>query len=115
MYEVILDTFKPKSQIPISDLHNTNLDNVIIVAESILNKTGQKILIRQYSDYLRCSSWKHIKYDWSNFYLRKFNHNVNKGFLSVKDAINSAINNNHKVYVLQNKTELKNFIKTNKL
>lgn len=97
MYHVIRRV-ENNREVTLAEIGNLALNNHIIVCE---RGEIQNILIY--------GSWYHSSpYSWQLFYCRKMNRTK---YSTIKEAIESRFEKGYEVYVLDNKRELKEFIK----
>jgi len=99
MLEVI-KTIQKADIVHLEDMEHYSVTSTIIVAERENNSSCQSILIQERSGH----------FYWNNFYLR--NCDIRTRYYSVKEAIESRFDKGYKVFLLSNKTEFREFIKT---
>ena len=99
MYEVVRQVeLKPEPVCLDSIPHISN--SRIIVCEKITDPACQSVLVCE----------KNGAYYWNNFYVKTCPYRTR--YDSVKEAIASRFEKSYRVFILDNKTQLKQFIKT---
>ena len=95
----VIDKLQEVEEKSIDSIEEYYLLNSIIICERGSFRSNQNLLIEG----------RDSTYSWTNFYIRDGKNRTQ--YQTIREAVKSKLEKNYKVYVLSNKTELKEAIK----